>query len=71
MLTAIGIGVPAVVDPIHVIVYDVQNIPAWKEIHLKKYSWKEFKCLILKPMMLMFCTGVYLRARPQQYKLML
>lgn len=34
-VTAIGIGVPAVVDPITGIVYDVQNIPSWKEVALK------------------------------------
>ncbi len=32
---AIGIGVPAVVDVETGVVYDVQNIPAWKEIALK------------------------------------
>jgi glucokinase len=31
----IGVGVPAVVDPDTGVVYDVQNIPAWKEIPLK------------------------------------
>ena len=41
-VTAIGIGVPAVVDPIEGIVYDVQNIPSWKEIHLKEILEKEF-----------------------------
>ncbi len=40
---AIGIGVPAIVDPDNGIVYDVQNIPAWKEIPLKKILEKEFK----------------------------
>jgi glucokinase len=35
-VTAIGIGVPAVVDPIAGIVYDVQNIPSWKEVALKE-----------------------------------
>jgi len=40
---AIGIGVPAIVDSLKGIVYDVQNIPAWKEVHLidileKKYN---------------------------------
>jgi glucokinase len=35
-VTAIGIGVPAVVDPITGIVYDVQNIPSWKEVALKE-----------------------------------
>jgi glucokinase len=33
---AIGIGVPSVVDMTTGIVYDVQNIPSWKEVHLKQ-----------------------------------
>jgi glucokinase len=33
---AIGIGVPSVVDVEQGIVYDVQYIPSWKEVHLKK-----------------------------------
>jgi glucokinase len=33
---AIGIGVPSVVDVKQGIVYDVQYIPSWKEVHLKK-----------------------------------
>ncbi len=32
---AIGVGVPSVVDVEKGIVYDVQNIPSWKEVHLK------------------------------------
>ena len=39
---AIGIGVPAVVDIESGIVYDVQNIPAWKKIPLKKLIQDEF-----------------------------
>jgi len=35
-VTAIGIGVPSVVDVEQGIVYDVQYIPSWKEVHLKK-----------------------------------
>jgi glucokinase len=35
-ITAIGIGVPSVVDIDNGIVYDVQYIPSWKEVHLKK-----------------------------------
>ncbi|KPJ86780.1 MAG: ROK family transcriptional regulator, partial [Gemmatimonas sp. SG8_17] len=40
---AIGIGVPSVVDLETGIVYDVQNIPSWREVHLRsiledKYS---------------------------------
>ena len=33
---AIGIGVPSVVDVNEGIVYDVQHIPSWKEVHLKQ-----------------------------------
>jgi len=32
----IGVGVPSVVDTENGIVYDVQNIPSWREVHLKK-----------------------------------
>ncbi|MBJ7882119.1 ROK family protein [Gelidibacter salicanalis] len=42
-VTAIGVGVPAVVDPIKGIVYDVQNIPAWKKIPLKEILEREFR----------------------------
>jgi len=31
----IGIGVPSVVDIAQGIVYDVQNIPSWREVHLR------------------------------------
>ena len=34
-VAAIGIGVPSVVDVKQGIVYDVQYIPSWKEVHLK------------------------------------
>ena len=34
---AIGIGVPSVVDRENGIVYDTQNIPSWKKVHLKSY----------------------------------
>lgn len=33
----IGIGVPSVVDINKGIVYETQNIPSWKEVHLKEY----------------------------------
>lgn len=36
-IQAIGIGVPSVVDIDRGIVYDVQNIPSWKEVPLKKH----------------------------------
>ena len=34
-ISGIGIGVPSVVDVKNGIVYDVQNIPSWKEVHIK------------------------------------
>ena len=36
-VTAIGIGVPSVVDAEKGIIYDVVAIPSWKEVHLKEY----------------------------------
>lgn len=41
-VSGIGIGVPSVVDVERGIVYDVQNIPSWKEVHLKSILEKEF-----------------------------
>ena len=34
-IDGIGVGAPSVVDIKRGIVYDVQNIPSWKEVHLK------------------------------------
>lgn len=39
---AIGIGVPSVVDVEEGIVYDVQYIPSWKEVHLKNYMEQRY-----------------------------
>ncbi len=39
----IGVGVPSVVDVKKGIVYDVQNIPSFKEVKLKKILEEEFK----------------------------
>jgi glucokinase len=41
-VAAIGIGVPSVVDVERGIVYAVQNIPSWEEVHLKDRLEKEF-----------------------------
>ena len=35
-IAGIGIGIPSVVDRKNGIVYDVQNIQSWKEVHLKE-----------------------------------
>ncbi len=42
-VTAIGIGVPGVVDIEEGIVYDVQYIPSWKEVPLKKWMEERYK----------------------------
>lgn len=41
--TAIGIGVPSVVDVEEGIVYDVQYIPSWKEVPLKKLMEERYR----------------------------
>lgn len=46
-IKAIGIGVPSVVDIEKGIVYDVQNIPSWKEVPLKKRMEERFKIPVL------------------------
>jgi glucokinase len=38
----IGVGVPSVIDIENGIIYDVQNIPSWKEVHLKEYLEKKY-----------------------------
>jgi glucokinase len=38
----IGVGVPSVVDPDSGVVYDVQNIPAWTEVPLKRLLEERF-----------------------------
>jgi glucokinase len=40
---AIGVGVPSVVDLAKGIVYDVQHIPSWKEVHLKEILEKKYQ----------------------------
>lgn len=41
--SAIGAGVPSVVDVKQGIVYDVQNIPSWKKIPLKKHLEDKYR----------------------------
>jgi glucokinase len=42
-VVAIGIGVPSVVDVEQGIVYDVQYIPSWKEVHLKSILEERYR----------------------------
>lgn len=46
-VAAIGIGVPSVVDVKQGIVYDVQYIPSWKEVHLKKIIEDRYQIPVL------------------------
>jgi glucokinase len=41
-IKGIGIGVPSLVNRNKGIVYDVQNIPSWKKVHLAEIIQKEF-----------------------------
>jgi len=41
-VAGIGVGVPSVVDVEQGIVYDVQNIPSWKEVRIKEILEKRF-----------------------------
>ena len=42
-ITGIGVGVPSLVDVEKGIVYDVQNIPSWKKVHLKEILEKKYE----------------------------
>jgi len=42
-VVAIGVGVPSVVDVDRGIVYTVQNIPSWQEVHLKEKLENSFR----------------------------
>lgn len=46
-ITAIGIGVPSVVDVEQGIVYDVVHIPSWKEVHLKQILQEKYQIPVL------------------------
>lgn len=44
---AIGIGVPSVVDLDSGVVYDVQNIPSWKEVPLKEWMEERYRLPVI------------------------
>ena len=46
-VAGIGIGVPSVVDIEQGIVYDVQYIPSWKEVHLKEILEARYRIPVL------------------------
>jgi glucokinase len=39
----IGIGVPGIVDPVSGIIYDIQNIPAWREVYLQQILEEKYQ----------------------------
>lgn len=43
LTSGIGVGVPSVVDTANGIVYDVVNIPSWKEVHLGRFLTEKYK----------------------------
>ncbi len=43
-VAGIGIGVPSVVDVDRGVVYAVENIPAWREVHLKDALESRYRC---------------------------
>jgi glucokinase len=45
-VAGIGIGVPGLVDEENGIVHNVQNIPTWREVHLKQYLASCFDKLV-------------------------
>lgn len=45
-IRGIGVGVPGVVDTEQGIIYDIQNIPAWKEVSLQKKLEERYKVAV-------------------------
>lgn len=43
----IGAGIPSVLDRENGIVYNVANIPSWKEVHLKEFLEKRFQAKVM------------------------
>ena len=39
---SIGVGVPGILDPISGVIYDIQNLPMWKEVPLKSLLDKRY-----------------------------
>lgn len=46
-IRGIGVGVPSVVDVEKGIIYDVQNIPSWREVPLKRYMEQRYHVPVL------------------------
>lgn len=41
-ITGIGVGIPGMVDPAAGVIYDIQNLPAWKKVQLKELLESRF-----------------------------
>jgi glucokinase len=46
-VSGIGVGVPGLVDSKNGIVYNLTNIPSWKEVHLKEILEKKFNVQVI------------------------
>jgi len=67
-VAGIGIGVPGLVDEENGIVHNVQNIPAWREVHLKQYLARCFgKPVYLSNDANAFAVGEKLYGQGQPY----
>lgn len=65
----IGVGVPSVVDRASGVVYDVQNIPSWKEVPLKAVLEERYSCqAFINNDANCFAIGERLFGKGQQYK---
>jgi len=42
-VNAIGVGVPGILDPVSGVIYDIQNLPLWKEVPLKQLLEQRYK----------------------------
>lgn len=40
---SIGVGVPGILDPVSGVIYDIQNLPMWKEVPLKNLLEQRYK----------------------------
>jgi len=68
-IAGIGIGVPGLVDIEKGIIYDVQNIPSWKEVHLKEILEEKFKLPVyINNDANCFAVGVKYFGRGEQFR---
>lgn len=68
-VSGIGAGVPSVVDRVSGVVYDVQNIPSWREVPLKAILEARYSCpAFINNDANCFAIGERLFGKGQKYK---